>query len=171
MPQPHWACPRSRSVYPPCPHCSGSRLLRQEPSAAGPGLLAPPRSKPLRFRHSGSPQRHRLGWACVLCPSQVQAAQVMRCLASAVAVTYRLPAARLSGCTTGAPSQADVDHPEPQEVLVSKEACLKFYRQCLSWTAIAPFRLWLPVTGGGRSAAGYLCSVLCSVRGPGGVLG
>ena len=26
-------------------------------------------------------------------------------------------------------------------------------------------------TGGGRSAAGYLCSVLCSVRGPGGVLG
>ena len=30
--------------------------------------------------------------------------------------------------------------------------------------AIAPFWLWLPVTGGGRSAAGYLCSVLCSVR-------
>ena len=29
------------------------------------------------------------------------------------------------------------------------------------------FRTWLPVTGGGRSAAGYLCSV----RGPGGVLG
>ena len=26
-------------------------------------------------------------------------------------------------------------------------------------------------TGGGRSAAGYLCSVLCSVHGPGGVLG
>ena len=34
---------------------------------------------------------------------------------------------------------------------------------------IAPFRLWLPVTGEGRSAAGYLCSVLCSVRGPGGL--
>ena len=42
--------------------------------------------------------------------------------------TYRLPAARLSRCTTGAPSQADVDHPDPQEVLVSKEACLQFYR-------------------------------------------
>ena len=27
-----------------------------------------------------------------------------------------------SGCTTGTPSQADVDRPEPQEVLVSKEA-------------------------------------------------
>ena len=33
---------------------------------ASPGLPAPPRSKLLRFRHSGSPQRHRLGWACVL---------------------------------------------------------------------------------------------------------
>ena len=31
-----------------------------------------------------------------------------------------------SGCTTGAPSQVDVDLPEPQEVLVSKEACLQF---------------------------------------------
>ena len=63
-----------------------------------------------------------------LCPSHVRAAQVMRCLVSMVAVTYRLPAARLSGCTTGAPSQADVDCPEPQEVLVSKEACLQFCR-------------------------------------------
>ena len=53
---------------------------------------------------------------------------MMRCLASPVAATYRLPAARLSGCTTGTPSQADVDCPEPQEVLVSKEACLQFCR-------------------------------------------
>ena len=45
----------------PCPRpCSGSRLLCQEPSVAGPGLPAPPRSKPLRFRHSGSPQRRKL---------------------------------------------------------------------------------------------------------------
>ena len=57
-------------------HSSGSRLLCREPSEAGPGLHAPPRSKPLRFRHSGSPQRHRLGWACVLCPSQVRVARV-----------------------------------------------------------------------------------------------
>ena len=49
-------------------HSSGSRLLHQEPSEGGPGLHVPPRSKPLRFRHSGSPQRRRLGWACVLCP-------------------------------------------------------------------------------------------------------
>ena len=69
-----------------------------------------------------------LGWACVLCPSHVRAAQVMRCLASTIAATYRLPAAQLSRCTTGAPSQADVDRPDPQEVLVSKETCLQFYR-------------------------------------------
>ena len=30
-------------------HCSGSMLLRQEPSEAGPRLHAPPPSKPLRF--------------------------------------------------------------------------------------------------------------------------
>ena len=56
-------------------HRSGSRLLHQELSEAGPGLHAPPWSKPLRLRHSGSPQRRRLGWACVLCPSQVRAAR------------------------------------------------------------------------------------------------
>ena len=39
-----------------------------------------------------------------------------------------IPAAQFSGCITGAPSQADNDHPEPQEVLVSKEACLPFGR-------------------------------------------
>ena len=109
------ACPHSWSMYPPGPHCSGSRLLHREPSKASPGLPAPPRSEPLRFRHSGSPQRHRLGWACILCPSQVRAAQVMKCLARAIAAIYRLPAARLSRCTTGAHSQADVDRPDPRK--------------------------------------------------------
>ena len=72
-------------------HCLGSRLLCRGLSEAGPGLYALPRSKPLRLRYLGSPQRHRLGWACVLCSSQVRAAQVTRCLASMVAATYRLP--------------------------------------------------------------------------------
>ena len=95
------ACARSVSAtlgLPPlsacvlsCIYCLGSRLLCRELSEAGPGLHVPPRSKPLRFRHSGSSQRCRLGWACVLCPSQVQAAQVTRCLVSTVAVTYRPP--------------------------------------------------------------------------------
>jgi len=75
---------------------------------------------------------------------------------SAVATTYRLPvpATQFSGCITGVPSQADVDRPESQEVLVSKEACLQFGKQCLSGAAIAPFQLWLSVTGEGWSAAG-----------------
>ena len=68
----------------------GSRLLCRELSKASPGLHAPPRSKPLSFRYWGTPQRRRLGWACVLCPFQVRAAQVTRFLASAVAATYRL---------------------------------------------------------------------------------
>ena len=41
---------------------------------------------------------------------------------STVAATYRLPATWFSGCTTGAPSQADVDRPEPQQVLAKKPA-------------------------------------------------
>ena len=44
----------------PCLPCLGSRLLCQELSEAGPGLYTLPRSKPLRFRYSGGPQRHRL---------------------------------------------------------------------------------------------------------------
>ena len=80
-----------------CPslHCSGSRLLCQELSEASPGLSAFPRTKPLRFRFSGTPQRHRLGWVCVLCLSEVRGAQATRCLASAFSqvcgVSYHLP--------------------------------------------------------------------------------
>ena len=73
-------CSQCLSSVGPAPahgaHSSGSRLLHREPSESGSGLHAPPRSKPLRLRHSGSPQRRRLGWACVLCPSQVRAARV-----------------------------------------------------------------------------------------------
>ena len=61
------------------PGCSAGEL-----SKVGPGFCALPRSKALRFRFSGTPQRYRLGWACILCPSQVQAAQVTRCLVSAL---------------------------------------------------------------------------------------
>ena len=70
-------------AFPVCtaqaPGCSAGELSKE-----GPGLHALPRSKPLRFRFSGAPQRHRLGWACVLCPSQVRAAQVTRCLVRAL---------------------------------------------------------------------------------------
>ena len=74
-------------------------------------LCALPRSKSLRFRFSGTPASHRLGWACVLCPSQVQAAQVTRCLASTHSpgvmhlIIFPIPAAQFPGCTVGAQSQ------------------------------------------------------------------
>ena len=56
---------------PPLTACgiSPSTLLRLQAAlqGAGPELHALPRPTPLRFRFSGSPQRCRLGWACVLC--------------------------------------------------------------------------------------------------------
>ena len=61
------------------PGCSTVELSKE-----GPGLRALPRSKLLVFRFSGTPPRHRLGWACGLCPSQVRAAQATRCLVSAL---------------------------------------------------------------------------------------
>ena len=127
MSQAHWACPRSRSMCPPCPDCSGSRLLHHEPSEACPGLHAPPRSKPLRFRHSGSPQRRRLGWACVLCPSQVRAAQVMRCLVSTVTATLSPPPSLLLGSLGVQPAHLlrqmlTVQNPKTSE-LAKKPAC------------------------------------------------
>ena len=89
--RPHWVCPHSRRVCFPCLHCLGSTLSCWELSEAGPGLYALPRSKLFRFRYLGSPRRCRLGWACVLCPSQVRAAQVTRCLGSSVSATDCLP--------------------------------------------------------------------------------
>ena len=77
MSQPHWVCP------PPSPH-STCAFSAGKLSEAGPGLVALPWCKPLSFRFLGTPQRCRLGWACVLCPFQVRAAQVTRCFASAV---------------------------------------------------------------------------------------
>ena len=73
------------------PDCSAGEL-----SKVGPELRSLPRSKPLRFRFSGSPQRCRRGWACFLCLSQVPAAQATMCLASALspircAASYHLP--------------------------------------------------------------------------------
>ena len=65
-----------------CVHCQDPGCFAGELSKAGPGLCALPRSKPLRFRFLGTPQRHRLSWAYILCPSLVRAAQATRCLVS-----------------------------------------------------------------------------------------
>ena len=67
--QPCLTCPFSRRTS-----RSGSTMLSWEPSGAGPRLCALPRSKPLRFGAQVA-LRHRFGWDCALCPSQVPAAQ------------------------------------------------------------------------------------------------
>ena len=122
---PQWVCPLSRRVCFPSLHCSGSRLFCQELSDVGPGLHALPRSKPLRFRFSGTPQRHRLGWACVLHLSQVRAAQLTRYLASAVAPSW--------GCGLSPPRSL------PLGFLGGQRACLLRCVMCLFWGA----GLWL----------------------------
>ena len=80
---------------------SGTRVVLRGADLVGPAFCALPRSEQLKS--PGVWQAHSL-----------------RLIASSI------PAARFSGYTTGAPSQADVDHPESQEVLVSNEACLQF---------------------------------------------
>ena len=124
-------------MCPPCPHCSGSRLLHREPSEASPRLHAPPQSKPLKLRHSRSLQRCRLGWACVLCPSQVRAAWEFGergCCDLSPFPSLLLSFLGVQLAPLISPLLGDC--PEPQEFLVSKEACLQFGR--FSGAAIAP---------------------------------
>ena len=92
-------------------------------------------------------------------------------------VAFPVSAVQFSGCTAGAPCEADGDCPAPPEVLAKKPACSlvgkKSLQGCdcpfLARTALAAW-LWLPLPGAGWSAASYFRSVLCSVHGPGGVL-
>ena len=68
-------------------HCSGSTLLHQEPSEAGPRLHAPPQSKPLRLSSQVA-----LRGADLVGPAfcALPRTEWLRCLASAVTATYRL---------------------------------------------------------------------------------
>ena len=99
--------PRPALGWMPLPglSCSGSgtQIVLRGTDSVGPVFCALPRSKQLRW------------WSVWRVPS-------LRLIASPV------PDAWFSGCTTGTPSQTDVDCPEAQEVLVSKEACLQFGR-------------------------------------------
>ena len=106
-------------------HHSGSTLLCREPSEAGPRLHAPPRSKPLRLalRYPSEAQIWLgLRFVAFPGPSSSGVGERGRCDLSP------FPAAHFSGCTAGAPCQADGACPEPQEVLVSNQACLQFGR-------------------------------------------
>ena len=148
---------------------------------------------------SGTPQRLRLGWTCLLCPSSVRAAQASRGLASTVTLrcgaSFHLlhPSHSVSWVAAGVPVSgmpcvssgeltpvatlsADVNHPESQEVLVGK------WEPACSFVEDAPLGLRLPLSGSGcprlppclqpvHSQLALWCSVLCSVSGPGSALG
>ena len=65
------------------PGCSAGEV-----SKACPGLHALPRSKPLRFRFLGTPQRHRLGLCFVPFPGLSSSG--VRCFVSALPQVYRM---------------------------------------------------------------------------------
>ena len=128
--RPHWVCPAHGLCA--CP----STLLRLQVAlqgVAGPDLCALPRPKPLRFQFSGTPQRCRLGWACVLCLPH-RATQATRSLTRALSpgAVSLLPSAVLASVSrhTGRVHLVsllgswflamallvDVNHPESLEV-------------------------------------------------------
>ena len=96
------------------------RFYDAQPSEAGPRLRAPPQSKPLRFgaqvalRGSNS-----VGTAFCALP---RSTGVWRAW-SLQLVAFSVSAAQFSGCTAGAPCEADGDCPAPPEVLAKKPAC------------------------------------------------
>ena len=114
--------PRSQHMCFPRLHCSGSRLLYRERALSC-----------VRFQFSGTPQRRRLGCACVLClprPSS-SGSQVLdertlpRCGAPYPLCGPKLSFRLLVGCapmsvlrswSLAATHPADVNHPESQEV-------------------------------------------------------
>ena len=58
--------PTHRACASPVYTAQASGCSAGELSKVGPGFCALPRSKPLRFSFSGTLQRHRLTWGCVL---------------------------------------------------------------------------------------------------------
>ena len=155
--QPHWVCPPLMAcVLSLSTLLSDSRLLCWELSDSGPGLPVLPRSKPLRFRFSGTPQKCRLGWACVLRRPRSEQLRWpgVWCVSSPPVEGCDLspPLSQLLGFlgvyllgswSLAATLPADVDCPETQDVLVSNKVWLQFGIGCLSWAAIALFHLWL----------------------------
>ena len=144
------------------PGCSAGELCK-----VGPRLHALPRSKPLSFRFLGTPQRHSFSCACVLCPSQVWAAQATRYLAIRCAVhliTSPVLSPRFPGCTDRVLSQvshvsplgswsltatvlADVNRSGSQEDLVSNwKPAHSLVEDAVSGAEIAPSLPALAVT-------------------------
>ena len=125
--------PCSRRVCFPRLHRSASRLLSREPALSCVHFPGPGHSGPLRFRFSGTLQRSRLGWACVLClpglsssgNQELEKRTLFRCSATSplpvppqflgvpgpVCLVSLLGSRSLAATLPG-----DVNHPESQEV-------------------------------------------------------
>ena len=125
---------------PPLTACvlSPSTLLRHQVSlqGVGPDLCALSRPKPLKIRFSGTPQKCRLGWACVLClpwPSSSGNQELDECTLPRCSVPFPLLSpgltfqaccsccsvclvSLLGSCFLTATLPVDVNHPESQEV-------------------------------------------------------
>ena len=104
-------------------HCSGSRLLCMEQAL-----------RCVRFQFLGSPQKHGLGWACILClprlsssgSQQLYGRTLLGCRAvipstvptsvSACASWVRAPCVCSRDLASSRDPPADVNHPESQEV-------------------------------------------------------
>ena len=97
----------------------------QELSEADPGLHALPRSKQLKFRFSGTPQRRRFSWFQYFVPFPVPSSSSDRCLASAVPPSW--------GCDLSPPPSL------PLSFLGVQQANLLRCAVCLFWGA----DLWL----------------------------
>ena len=118
------------------PGCPAGEL-----SKAGPAFCALARSKLLGFRFSGTPQRHRLRWVCISCPSQVRAAQVARCLLRALS-QWAVHLDHLPGPSRVVPQVRPEHHP-------GCAVCLLWRADCWlrpSWemsTVQGPRKTWL----------------------------
>ena len=88
--RPHWVCPCSWHVCFPHLHCSGSRLLYREWALSC-----------MLFQFSGTPQKCRLGWTCVLClPHPISSGnqEFDECPLPGCSVPYPLHSSSLSFC-------------------------------------------------------------------------
>ena len=179
--------PRSQRVCFPGLHCSGSRLLCRELSKVGPGLRALPRSKPLRLGsrvlHEGAD-----GLGCILCLSQVRAAQVTRCLGAhsprwglRLIASWSQPlgflggsGSTVSGVLSASPGELVSGCNPPGRCQPSRipgslgyklEACSQFGRRCCLSGRVCPFpalagALLPPTSGGGWVSAQPASSAL-----------
>ena len=98
------------------PGCSAGEL-----SKAGAGFRSLPNSKPIRFRFSGTPQRHRLNWSCLLCHPRFE--QLRRPGA------WRVHSSQVGQCVLSPPWSQPIGF-----LGVQQECCLRC-DMCLIWGA------------------------------------